>query len=135
MGNLPLLIYMGVLMTQLCDMGFGPCRDIVMSPASHVMLAHVAHVSWGLKHRIAHGVHGHEFMTSHHVHMTRHELMSNTPLQNTKHCVQFKNGAFNLKTGLLEKRTRDMYISAVSTWGFGPCRHETWAYCAQVDMS
>ena len=44
------------------------------------MLAHVAHVSWGLKHRIAHGVHGHEFMTSHHVHMTRHELMSNTPL-------------------------------------------------------
>ena len=44
------------------------------------MLAHVAHVSWSLKHRIAHGVHGHEFMTSHHVHMTRHELMSNTPL-------------------------------------------------------
>ena len=47
------------------------------------MLAHVAHVSWGLKHRIAHGVHGHEFMTSHHVHMTRHELMSNTPLKYT----------------------------------------------------
>ena len=36
MGNLPLLIYMGVLMTQLCDMGFGPCRDMVMSPASQV---------------------------------------------------------------------------------------------------
>ena len=37
MGNLPLLIYMGVLMTQLCDMGFGPCRDMVMSPASHAI--------------------------------------------------------------------------------------------------
>ena len=39
--------------------------------------------SWGLKHRIAHVVHGHEFMTSHHVHMTRHELMlmSDTALE------------------------------------------------------
>ncbi len=31
---------------------------------------------------------------------------------NTKNYYQFKNGAFNLKTGLLEKRTREMYITS-----------------------
>ena len=29
----------------------------------------------------------------------------------TKHYIQFDNGAFNLKTGKLERRTREMYIS------------------------
>jgi len=29
----------------------------------------------------------------------------------TKHYFQFKNGAFNLKTGILEKRTKEMYIT------------------------
>ena len=30
---------------------------------------------------------------------------------NTRHLFQFKNGAFNLKTGKLESRTRQMYIT------------------------
>ena len=65
MGNLPLLIYMGVLMTQLCDMGFGPCRDMVMSPASHV-IAHVAHmcVMGSQTPNRPWRTYGHEFMTS-----------------------------------------------------------------------
>ncbi|MBT4937204.1 hypothetical protein HON22_04780 [Candidatus Peregrinibacteria bacterium] len=32
-------------------------------------------------------------------------------MPHTKHFFQFKNGAFNLKTGLLEPRTKEMYIT------------------------
>ena len=70
-------------------------------------------LSWGLKHRIAHVVHGHEFMTSHHVHMTRHELMSDTALQIwAQACVEFgtqkevENSIYSLKMELWEEEKK-----------------------------
>ena len=41
----------------------------------------------------------------------RQEVQFNL-MPNTKHLFQFRNGAFNFKTGDLEERTRDMYISS-----------------------
>lgn len=40
----------------------------------------------------------------------REEVQFNL-MENTKHLFQFRNGAFNLKTGQFEGRTREMYIS------------------------
>ncbi len=50
--------------------------------------------------------------------------------QKTKHYVQFKNGAFNLKTGLLEQRTRDMYITkkGVLNYNYYPLNPEHKGY-------
>ena len=42
----------------------------------------------------------------------------------TKHYVQFRNGAFNLKTGLLEPRTRKMYITEYLNYNYTPEKDE-----------
>lgn len=39
---------------------------------------------------------------------------------NTEHYFQFKNGAFNLKTGILEPRTREMYITQCLDYDYDP---------------
>ena len=91
-------------------------------------MSHIC-VSWGLKHRIAHGVHGHEFMTSHHVHMTRHELMSNTPLKIWMEAVG-QEAREGLNTELdLEKPAQPTYGTFFATYGtFG----NLWHFLARV---
>ena len=42
----------------------------------------------------------------------------------TRHLFQFKNGAFNLKTGKLEPRTKEMYITMCLDYDYSPIRDE-----------
>jgi hypothetical protein len=44
--------------------------------------------------------------------------------KNTRHLFQFKNGAFNLRTGLLQERTKEMYITQYNKYDYSNIKDE-----------